>query len=95
MKVVILDEMNIARVEYYFAEMLSLLEMPREDERYFSVVSSEADNDPIKMKEGKVWIPSNVWYVGTINNDLGIVSVKWYYFSFTTINSFSIIIIGW
>lgn len=69
MKVVILDEMNIARVEYYFAEMLSLLEMPREDERYFSVVSSEADNDPIKMKEGKVWIPSNVWYVGTINND--------------------------
>lgn len=69
MKVVILDEMNIARVEYYFAEMLSLLEMPREDERYFSVVSSEADNDPAKMKEGKVWIPSNVWYVGTINND--------------------------
>lgn len=69
MKVVILDEMNIARVEYYFAEMLSLLEMPREDERYFSVVSSEADNDPVKMKEGKVWIPSNVWYVGTINND--------------------------
>ncbi|MDE6209924.1 MAG: hypothetical protein K2M73_09670 [Lachnospiraceae bacterium] len=69
MRVVILDEMNIARVEYYFAEMLSLLEMPREDERYFSVVSSEAGNDPIKMKEGKVWIPSNVWYVGTINND--------------------------
>lgn len=21
------------------------------------------------MKEGKVWIPNNVWYVGTINND--------------------------
>lgn len=69
MKVVILDEMNIARVEYYFAEMLSLLEMPREDERYFSVVSSSASNDPLKMKDGKVWIPSNVWYVGTINND--------------------------
>ena len=69
MRIIILDEMNIARVEYYFAEMLSLLEMPREDERYFSVVSSEADNDPLKMKEGKVWIPSNVWYVGTINND--------------------------
>ncbi len=74
MKVVILDEMNIARVEYYFAEMLSLLEMPREDERYFSVVSSQADNDPLKMKEGKVWIPSNVWYVGTINKDKTFVS---------------------
>jgi hypothetical protein len=69
MKLVILDEMNIARVEYYFAEMLSILELPREDERYITVVSSQADNDPAKMIEGKVWIPSNVWYVGTINND--------------------------
>ncbi len=69
MKVVILDEMNIARVEYYFAEMLSILELPREEERYFSVVSNQASNDPKLMKEGKVWIPNNVWYVGTINND--------------------------
>lgn len=69
MKLVILDEMNIARVEYYFAEMLSILELPREEERYFSVVSNQAANDPDKMKEGKVWIPNNVWYVGTINND--------------------------
>ena len=69
MKLIILDEMNIARVEYYFAEMLSILELPREDERFVTVVSSEAENDPEKMVEGKVWIPSNVWYVGTINND--------------------------
>lgn len=69
MKVVILDEMNIARVEYYFAEMLSILELPRAEERYFSVVSNQASNDPELMKEGKVWIPDNVWYVGTINND--------------------------
>ena len=69
MKLIILDEMNIARVEYYFAEMLSILELPREDERYVTVVSSETDSDPEKMVEGKVWIPSNVWYVGTINND--------------------------
>lgn len=68
-RVVILDEMNIARVEYYFAEMLSILELPREDERYFSVVSSKAANDPAKMEDGKIWIPSNVFYVGTINND--------------------------
>lgn len=69
MKLIILDEMNIARVEYYFAEMLSILEMPQEDERYITVVSSQAENDPQKMKEGKIWIPSNVFYVGTINND--------------------------
>ena len=29
---IILDEMNISRVEYYFAEMLSILEMPNKDE---------------------------------------------------------------
>lgn len=68
-RLVILDEMNIARVEYYFAEMLSILEMPREEERFISLVSSKAASDPDKMKEGKVWIPSNIWYVGTINND--------------------------
>lgn len=69
MKLIILDEMNIARVEYYFAEMLSILELPQEDERYITVVSSQSENDPEKMKEGKIWIPSNVFYVGTINND--------------------------
>lgn len=68
-RVVILDEMNIARVEYYFAEMLSILELPRKEERYLSVVSSKADNDPDKMIDGKIWIPDNVFYVGTINND--------------------------
>ncbi len=68
-RIVILDEMNIARVEYYFAEMLSILELPREEERYVAVVSSTAANDPALMKEGKIWIPNNVWYVGTINND--------------------------
>ena len=32
LNIVILDEMNIARVEYYFAEMLSILEMPDKNE---------------------------------------------------------------
>ncbi len=68
-RIVILDEMNIARVEYYFAEMLSILELPREEERFVTVVSNTAANDPALMKEGKIWIPNNVWYVGTINND--------------------------
>ena len=68
-RIIILDEMNIARVEYYFAEMLSILELPREEERFFSVVSNSATTDPELMKEGKIWIPNNIWYVGTINND--------------------------
>lgn len=68
-RIIILDEMNIARVEYYFAEMLSILELPLAEERFVSVVSNTAANDPELMKEGKIWIPNNVWYVGTINND--------------------------
>lgn len=66
---VILDEMNISRVEYYFAEMLSILEMPNKDEWIVEIVPSAWKNDPIRLKEGKLKIPPNVWYIGTINND--------------------------
>ena len=67
--IVILDEMNIARVEYYFAEMLSILEMPIESEWKVNVTSATWDNDPCLIEDGKVRIPNNVWFVGTINND--------------------------
>ena len=66
---IILDEMNISRVEYYFAEMLSILEMPNKDEWIVELVSSGWDNDPKKIKEGKLKIAPNIWYIGTINND--------------------------
>ncbi len=67
--IVILDEMNIARVEYYFAEMLSILEMPRQEEWKVDIVSATWDNDPCLIQNGTVQIPNNVWFVGTINND--------------------------
>ena len=66
---VILDEMNISRVEYYFAEMLSILEMPNQDEWIVEVVSSGWPSDPIHLQNGKLKIPPNCWYIGTINND--------------------------
>ena len=66
---VILDEMNISRVEYYFAEMLSILEMPNKDEWIVEVVSSAWPTDPIHLHSGKLQIPPNCWYIGTINND--------------------------
>jgi hypothetical protein len=68
-QLVILDEMNIARVEYYFAEMLSILEMPRVEEWKIDIVTAMWDNDPELIREGKIQIPDNVWFVGTINND--------------------------
>ena len=66
---VILDEMNISRVEYYFAEMLSILEMPNHDEWIVELVASSWKNDPKHVIGGKLQIPENVWYIGTINND--------------------------
>ncbi len=65
----ILDEMNIARVEYYFAEMLSILEMPSRDEWIIELVPNIWENDPKLIPEGKLKIPDNMWYIGTINND--------------------------
>ena len=67
--VTVLDEMNIARVEYYFAEFLSLLELPDPNERYIEVVSDMWENDPIQFEDGRVKLPENMWFIGTANND--------------------------
>ena len=67
--ITVLDEMNIARVEYYFAEFLSLLELPNEEERMLTVVSDSRSNDPEQLKEGHILLPRNMWFVGTANND--------------------------
>ena len=67
--VVILDEMNIARVEYYFAELLSILEMPLESEWNIDIVTAMWDNDPCLIDSGKLHISNNLWFIGTINND--------------------------
>lgn len=67
--VTVMDEMNIARVEYYFAELLSILEMPSKDEWIVELVSSVWDSDPKKLVNGKLLLPENMWYIGTANND--------------------------
>ena len=67
--ITVLDEMNIARVEYYFAEFLSLLELPNPEERYLDVVSDKWENDPAQLKDGRIRLPKNMWFIGTANND--------------------------
>ena len=69
MYVTVLDEMNIARVEYYFAEFLSLLELPNPEERYLTVVSDTWASDPSGLKDGRIKLPVNMWFIGTANND--------------------------
>ena len=65
----ILDEMNIARVEYYFAEMLSILEMPSRAEWVIDLVPTQWSNDPKHLLGGRFRLPENMWYIGTANND--------------------------
>ena len=67
--ITVLDEMNIARVEYYFAEFLSLLELPNAEERYLDVVSDKWKSDPEDFKDGQIRLPPNMWFIGTANND--------------------------
>ena len=66
---IILDEMNIARVEYYFAEMLSILEVPNRNEWVIELVTTTWPDDPQLIDHGKLRLPGNLWYIGTINND--------------------------
>ena len=74
--VIILDEMNISRVEYYFAEMLSIMEMPDPNEWKIELVPSSWDNDPKMLTDGKLLIPQNTWYIGTANNDDSTFSIS-------------------
>ena len=67
--ITVMDEMNIARVEYYFAEFLSLLELPNEEERLLTVVSDVWEDDPVQLINGNVKLPPNMWFIGTANND--------------------------
>ena len=67
--ITLLDEMNISRVEYYFAQMLSILELPSTDEWVLELVPNAWDNDPKLIDNGRLQIPDNMWYIGTINND--------------------------
>lgn len=66
---VVLDEMNLARVEYYFADFLSLLEMPHPSEWLVDLVPDQTSNDPLHLKDGKLLIPQNIWFIGTANKD--------------------------
>ena len=43
--------------------------MPSRDEWIIELVPSVWDSDPKKLISGKLKIPGNMWYIGTINND--------------------------
>lgn len=69
LNLIVLDEMNLARVEYYFAEFLSVLEMPNPNEWNVELIGSHDQYDPKLFKDGKLKVPQNVMFFGTANND--------------------------
>ncbi|MGE7983348.1 McrB family protein [Solibacillus sp. NPDC093137] len=60
---VLLDEMNLARVEYYFSEVLSIMESRKKDgDTYTSSTLIEIENE-------KLTLPNNLYIIGTVNMD--------------------------
>lgn len=69
LNLMVLDEMNISRVEYYFADFLSILEFP-EDERHLSLLSlPEGYAAPTQLHDGFIDLLPNTYFVGTCNKD--------------------------
>ncbi|OOM78323.1 5-methylcytosine-specific restriction enzyme B [Clostridium puniceum] len=70
-----LDEMNLARVEYYFSDILSLMETRRlneDNEIITNTILSEEQigRDSVSISTyGDVYIPQNLYIIGTVNMD--------------------------
>ena len=69
MNIMVLDEVNISRVEYYFADFLSILEYPVEKWQ-LKIMQLPYDFDPpLHLEDGILKIPFNTWFVATANKD--------------------------
>ncbi|MDE6105245.1 MAG: hypothetical protein K2G38_06170 [Clostridia bacterium] len=73
---IVLDEMNLSRIEYYFSDFLSLMEH-EEDKREIKLLNVKLYRTENGEKQSysaltdghTIKIPSNVWFVGTANRD--------------------------
>ena len=65
----VLDEMNLSRIEYYFADFLSVLELDESQWQIELMPISTGGNLPAKLNGCAVRIPQNVWFIGTANKD--------------------------
>jgi len=63
---VLLDEMNLARVEYYFSEFLSKLESRRNHATHLEL---DVGSLRISENERRLQIPNSFLFVGTMNED--------------------------
>ncbi len=74
---IILDEMNLSHVEYYFADFLSVLESGRDQQGWTRETIKLLDVDSNNVKEGKksnlppkeISLPPNLYIIGSVNID--------------------------
>lgn len=68
--IVCFDEMNLARVEHYFSQFISVLENS-DDERYIQLYNSNLENRVYNSNTypSKILVRKNVIFVGTVNVD--------------------------
>ena len=65
----VLDEMNISRVEYYFADFLSVLEYPESEWKIRIMQLPYGFISPTKLIDGNLEIDPNCYFIGTANKD--------------------------
>lgn len=73
---IVLDEMNLSRIEYYFSDFLSLMEN-EEDKRKIKLLNvglfktiNGQKFEYLALENGHTLkIPKNVWFIGTANRD--------------------------
>jgi 5-methylcytosine-specific restriction endonuclease McrBC GTP-binding regulatory subunit McrB len=75
MNLVLLDEMNLARVEYYFSDLLSKLEVRRGlkvddvEERKKAEIEIECNSSDKNEQTRRLFVGNNTLFIGTMNED--------------------------
>jgi len=73
---ILLDEMNLSRIEYYFSDFLSLMEN-EENQREIKLINinltrkeEQKEIEYLALDHGNTLkVPPNVWFIGTANRD--------------------------
>lgn len=70
---IVLDEMNLSHAEQYFADLIAALELPDEAKRKLDLLTGPLPEGAVPrllINSGRTLkIPTNVWFVGTANQD--------------------------
>lgn len=75
MNLVLLDEMNLARVEYYFSDLLSKLEVRRglnfdnQEQRRKAEIELECNSSANNEQSRRLLVSTNTLFLGTMNED--------------------------